>query len=862
MSIFPALLLLTAASPAPIEGTLADADGRPVSGVEIVLTQGQRRDGTVPILGRATTDAQGHFQLSLPALSERTQSDVYPTLFAYRPGSALTGWSTVQPVGVEPTRLVLQPAGHRTITVKGEGGKPLAGVRLAPYSIGGTSASPPDRLADRLEVTTGADGKAELGFLGPTTAWLSLRVTIPGVAAQVVTLPRAQVRAGVLTLDLKPGGRAAGCVMREDREPAAGVVVELWSSNDIGPPAPVKFDGGPVRTAEDGTFRTPSGLLAGVKYRAVISEKGFKPLLTEWITAGEGADSVAELKVPALTRLGTVAGRVVDRKGQPVAGAKVVAGGEEAAVVTDEEGKFRLEGLGLDITFLIVRADGFRISGRRLNAPDGEVKVTLARFDEPARPLNTLPSPIPIEERRQLARRVLDPVLEKALDKGTDNAKHEALNALLTFDPRSALEALDRAFPGDDRRQNAIRFQIVRELASRDHEAALAVAEGIPLANMRTRALLIVALALGDNRRAETRAILERALASVGAEANPTMKVNSLGMAADLLLRLGDIEGAKALFAEARAIAEKMEDRASQPMIFLAGRLARVDLPGALALIGGPDRFAEQPARLRARIGEIAVRCAPTEPAEAEKLLEKVRGSDYDDNVTLRVCRFMAAADLPRAERIALAQDEGPLRARALIFIAYGLPSSERTADRGLVRRAIDELDRNGGPRSRPYDPILAFYNTPAALMPIVESVDPALVSELFWRSLIELAPISDPRVGPGFNESMRLVPLLARYDRDLAAVLLDLSAKTTPAAGQARGEVYANAVDVLAMIDPRRAVAIVEASPVQKNVEADPADSRRCTLAEALGRESGEQWQRLWQVYSGLSRALDRPTD
>jgi hypothetical protein len=132
MSIFPVLLLLMAASSAPIEGTLVDADGRPARGVEIVLTQGQRRDGTVPILGRATTDAQGHFQVSLPVLSERIQSDFFPSLFAYRPGSALAGW-TIQPAGVEAARLVLQPTGHRTITVKGEGGKPLAGVRLAPY---------------------------------------------------------------------------------------------------------------------------------------------------------------------------------------------------------------------------------------------------------------------------------------------------------------------------------------------------------------------------------------------------------------------------------------------------------------------------------------------------------------------------------------------------------------------------------------------------------------------------------------------------------------------------------------------------------------------------------------------------------
>jgi hypothetical protein len=711
-------------------------------------------------------------------------------------------------------------------------------------------------LTDRLEVTTGPDGKAELAYLGPTTGFFSVRITIPGAGSQVVTLPRQQVRAGVFALDLKPGGSAKGRIVREDGKPAAGVTVELWSSNDIGPLAPVKFDGGPVRTGDDGTFRTPPGLLAGVTYRAVVNEKGFKPLFTEWVTAAEGADGLAELKMPALKPLGTVAGRVVDRKGQPVAGAKVVAGGDDAAVVTDDEGKFRLERLVLDHTFLIARADGFRIGGRLLRAPEGEVKVTLARFDEPARPLNTLPSPVPAEERRQLARRVLEPVLDKVLDKGTASAKHEAVYALLAFDPASALEALDRAFPGDDQRQSFLRTLIAHELARRDPEAAEAVAESIPLGAQRTRALLRVCGALGENQQAKKRPILERALASARAEADRTQKVLALAIVADLLLRVGDAERANAVFAEGRAIAEQLED--SPFKVFFAAQLARVDLPGALALVGGVDRLAEQPVRVRTQIGEFAVRCAPTQPAEAEKLMEKLRGSDSDDAMTLRVCRFMAAADLPRAERIALAQEEGPLRARALVFTAYGLPSSERTAARGLVRRALEELDRKSKSESRPYVRSLAGYSTSAALMPLVESIDPALVSELFWRSLMQLAPISDPRVGPAFNEPCRLALLLARYDHDVASVLLDLSAMN-PAPGQAS---EARALEVLAMIDPRRAVAIVEAGPVQKNVEADPADSRRSTVAEALGRESDDQWQRLWQSYSALDRALDRPTD
>jgi hypothetical protein len=50
---------------------------------------------------------------------------------------------------------------------------------------------------------------------------------------------------------------------------------------------------------------------------------------------------------------------VVDRQGRPVAGAQVVAGGDDAATATDAMGNFRLTGLAPDHTLLVVRREGF-----------------------------------------------------------------------------------------------------------------------------------------------------------------------------------------------------------------------------------------------------------------------------------------------------------------------------------------------------------------------------------------------------------------------------------------------------------------------------------------------------------------------
>jgi hypothetical protein len=92
----------------------------------------------------------------------------------------------------DENRVVFETARRRVITVRGAGARPLAGVRLAPHALGArgfSSSLLPDAVADPLEVTTGADGTAELGCLAPATALATLRATIPGVGTQVVALP-------------------------------------------------------------------------------------------------------------------------------------------------------------------------------------------------------------------------------------------------------------------------------------------------------------------------------------------------------------------------------------------------------------------------------------------------------------------------------------------------------------------------------------------------------------------------------------------------------------------------------------------------------------------------------------------------
>ncbi len=693
-----------------------------------------------------------------------------------------------------------------------------------------------------------------LACLEPTTELVAVRATIPGLGAHVLALPETQFKSEAVALELKPAGGLAGRVLRQDGKPAPGVVVYVWSrAGRSAPLAPVRFEAGPVRTGEDGSFRTPGGLLAGVKYRALIRLEGFKPVVTEWVAAEGRADAAARLAEVVLTPLRSVVGRVVDRQGRPVAGAEIVAGGESARAVTDERGKFRLVGLAPSRSLLVVRRDGFRIDGRLLDAGEGAFEMVLARFEEPAaRALSTLGSPIPIEERRRLARQVLEPFLVKVLAKGEDSPKAWALRSLMVFDPGAALEALERTtFRNREHYQSFLRSELSRTMARDDPEEAAAVAESIPEAYRRAQALVNICVQTPDDQRARKRQLIDRVLLSARAEPEPKLKVWQLGEAAELLLDFGETDRAKATFAEGRAIAERLGPDDIEFVGYFASRLARVNLPAALALLGGID---QAPSHV-VQIGNLAARIAASNPADAERLVTKIRGLRRSYGVTLRTCQNMARADLSRARRIAMDQESAGLRAGAVIFTAYGLRSSDRQSARNLVRQALAEMDRAR-------DQFDLDRSNSAAYMPVVESIDPALVPELFWRAVADLAVPDDPRVEYGREDVLRQALLLARYDRQVASALFEPAVIASAARGTDAGQMIPTELELLAAINPRRAVAAVEAMPEPSNLGIrGTVNWLRIILSNQLGRDDENLWGRIWQN-SGLAVVLGRRDD
>jgi hypothetical protein len=467
--------------------------------------------------------------------------------------------------------------------------------------------------------------------------------------------------------------------------------------------------------------------------------------------------------------------------------------------------------------------------------------------------MTTLPGVLPLEERRKLARRLLDPYLARVLDQGNGSSKSWALRSLMVFDPAAALAALEREILTErtDYYQSFLRREIAGVMARSDPEVAAAVAETIPEAFRRAEALVDICTRLPDTQRARKRQLADRALVAVRAEREPNYRVWQLGEAAELLLDLGEADQAKAVFAEGLPLARQLDPlnpRSMECLGFFASRLARVDLPSALDLLK-VEKQDELPVR---QLGNIAARIAASQPAEAERLTERIRASGRSHVSTFRVCQNMARADLARARRIAMSQEIARDRAHALVFTASGLPPAERPKARGLVREALAELDQPGDSawslRARAF----------AMVMPVVESTDPELVSEFFWRTVANLDERADPRAFNAQDDVLQLALLLARYDRDVAAALFEPAARSSTAQVTEDGQMIPAEVLLLGVIDPRRAVAAIESAPAPESADSR-ANWSRLILSEQLGGDDETMWDRIWRTFSGLGAVLGR---
>ena len=218
--------------------------------------------------------------------------------------------------------LRMETDGHVITGVVTIAGQPAAGARVV---IGGENLTP------SRETTSGPSGKFLISGLGAGV--YVLRATrgpeVSRLSAEVV-LDRSGDRPPVVKLELGPGWTIGGRVVDDAGRPLSGAEIRVDALPGEDPlPEVVRPDAG-------GTWR--AGPLAAGEYRLTPRQPGFVARRPVQLMLGSSTVGGDRPQILELVRGAEIAGRVVDQKGRPIAGAIVrclVPGREDLAVIVD-----------------------------------------------------------------------------------------------------------------------------------------------------------------------------------------------------------------------------------------------------------------------------------------------------------------------------------------------------------------------------------------------------------------------------------------------------------------------------------------------------------------------------------------------
>ncbi len=501
---------------APIQGTVVDDQGKPVAGAEIALSPGVARDGSVSIVATTVTDLMGRFRVEDRGVF---RSKLYRegAIWAHKPGLAIGVVELIREDQTDRThRLVLEPSQARKITVRDAGGNAIKGARVAPRVLETDRTSYlgnslPDDWLERLSTTTDESGVASLPALTRRIKLRSVRITIPARGGHFVTIPLASANDDV-TLTLGESSGLTGEIRDSSGKPIAGADVEVWvrcgsafgdQQASYGIPERLRFDSGPIRTDALGSFKTAPVLLTGSTYRTVIRATGHSPAVSDWITLRRESNSLGPIIIRPLR---TISGRVVDRQGNPVAGVRIFEPAGGPFTMSDEAGRFRLEGARSGRWFVLAHRAGFRFDGRMVDSAATEpIELILSREHErPGRIMATLPELISLEESRALARRLIAPYRKAATAKGDDAAKFRVLDIERWLNPAGLLEQVQKTRFDLGSSADFLRGRAALALAAQDPEEAAAIAETIADPGRRAGTLVDLVDALPATEKARS----------------------------------------------------------------------------------------------------------------------------------------------------------------------------------------------------------------------------------------------------------------------------------------------------------------------------------------------------------------------
>jgi hypothetical protein len=809
-----------------LNGTVRDDAGRSRPGVEVWLSAGPRADGTVPAIARTVTDSWGQFTLNVAGLPPTRSSNEPLSVWAHEAGMAPARrgvpWATS--IGRDEVELTLVPAQHRRIALLGPDGKPVAGARVRPVAF---SPSP--------------------GDMAPTF------LSVPGELAGRLEAPAPVVLQISSDNLVTPTGR----VVDEVGNGVARVEVELWSQTaEFDEEFIVTFDGRrAVETGPEGAYRIPRSLRVDCRYRVLARAPGQQAVRSEWVRFRPGAGSAFPDLV--LGRPRALAGRVLDRRGQPVAGALLRFVADEPVRPlsrTDEQGRFCLEGCATGPGFVFAEAEGFRFQGWPSNPSPAMVELHLTRSDEPAeRPLATLPPALSAAQEVGLLLSLIEPTIDRALAEEVGYEAEWAIARLGYIDPLRALEVAANARLTEPERRDYLKATVAQQLLRVRPDEALAVFEAASDPWIRSDGYLRASDVLPASQRERRLEWLEQAVTHARCVGEAQCRLGCLGKIAARSLALGETARATELFHEGQTIAADMHAAADGGFAraAFAEDLAELDLPAALALIQDLGNEGDDEGEIDRHHGNVAQRLASRNPAEAERIWGMVKGPVMRDGLAQRICYRMAPIDRERAYRIAGQIGDPCWRAHGLGMMGLALSASDQRTAARLLDEATMALVALGGS----WDESGAYAEpavTAATLLPVAEAIEPGQVAELLWRALA----LRRPRCDGEFWEVRRLgadaaaAMMVARYDRTIAQAVLEPILERLPHLIAGGVSYFPETLFVApAVVDPRRAVALLESLPEESSPRNSSAWSQqRMRVAEMLTLQGAERWRRAIQ--------------
>ena len=370
-----------------------------------------------------------------------------------------------------------------------------------------------------------------------------------------------------------------------------------------------------------------------------------------------------------LRRVQAVEGRVLDRRGNPVAGAVVRQSGDgpmPTETLTSADGRFRLPGVLEGPALVFAARDGYRPSFSGCSASTGTeppppLEVTLARTGEPpVVTYRTLPPALPIAEEKALALRLLLPYAERVIAHGGDPEKFRLFVEAAAIDPLATLERMESMKFADADYLKLGRVNLAEALAIENLDEATALLEAGDDAEVRAGGYLGICDVRRDLPADQMKDLLAQAELNVKSVKSPPNRMRIEALVADHWLDLGETRRARALLDDALALgrdAAKGTSTVNYNIGQVAEVLARLDLPAALKALEdleGVSRKSDQVDRsyvFHRFFGHIAYKLAARSPADAERVLDRLPIGDRTDRYVVGACTAMAPKDMARARQ-------------------------------------------------------------------------------------------------------------------------------------------------------------------------------------------------------------------